>query len=453
MYNDDTIAAAATPEGVAALAVVRVSGIETHTICKRVVKEKKRYTDKGFREISLYTIMDTEKEEPVEKATIIKYRSPESYTGEDMAEIIIHGGAINRKAVLQTLVVNGARTANPGEFTQRAYLNSKMDLPKAESVNNLIHCKNGEVYRNYIKNHEGYYKGIIQEWYKSAERISAYIESEIEFPEEVDTSENKLEYQREIKKLLDETEENLRRARGIERIDEGLRIVIAGPANAGKSTVFNSISGEQRSIVNRVPGTTRDYIETGVDLYGKRVSIIDTAGIRDAKGEIERQGIEIAHERIGKGNIVVWVSSSDEKMDEREDKTIKWIKDRIPVIGIINKRDIQRNEKKNEYFKLMGIECIETQMRNGEDRERVVNFIRDNLPEDFEVKDTIITTKRQERVIKEIHGLLLEAYKEEMAEKKAEYIKECIKGLREFTGERGSGDVFDYIFKEFCIGK
>ena len=261
----------------------------------------------------------------------IKYVSPRSFTGEDMVEIICHGGEIVIDEILSCLLKGGISLAEKGEFTKRAFLNGKMDLLKAEAINQIIKSNSRKQYNIAIEMYQGSGEKKIFKWENIIKNIVVDCEAHIEFPEEDDILLKKREYLNKINNLYYDIKKEINKREKIKRIENGITIPIVGIANAGKSTLFNKIVGFERALVHHKEGTTRDAISEEVTIGGERIKIIDTAGLSKTKNQIERMGIKKTLENINHGNIIIWVTPSNKEINDFEKKIISKIKkEKIP---------------------------------------------------------------------------------------------------------------------------
>src|SRR5690554_2489026 len=451
METRETIVALATPPGMSALAVIRISGKEAKEIVKKSIKEKEKFEREKERKIGIYGIIDENGEE-IDKVTSIKYCAPKSYTGENMVEIICHGGIFTINRIIEEIIRNGARCAEKGEFTKRAFFNKKIDIIEAEAINCLINSKNEKESKNSLKKINGEHKKVIEKWKNGIIEIIANIETEIEFGEEIDIENEKgilkiEELEKEIDKEISKRERN-------KKTENGIEVIIAGPVNAGKSTLFNKILGFERSIISNHEGTTRDTVSENIIFYGKEIKITDTAGIRHTKDEIEIEGIKRTKKEIEKANIVIWVTSADEKMTDEERKELKKIDRQIIVI---NKKDkeIKENKKEEDVEKIKK-GYVKISLKEEKSEEIIIKKIKEEIEkilEQYEFTD-IVQTKRQELIIKEIKKEIkkVKEYWEtkEIASislnKIIEYFEECI-------GKIDKEEIYNKIFETFCIGK
>lgn len=450
MEDNDTIVALATPHGIGAMAIIRMSGEKSFKIFEKIVeeKEKARITEKRYAQ--RYTIIDHKKK--LDEVIAIKYKKPGTYTGEDIIEVISHGGEITPRKIIDVCIKKGARIAQRGEFTRRAFLNGKMDLIKAEAIKALIESKNEGDYSIAIKSYEGKEIKRIKDWEERIKKEISYIDAEIEFGEEEEIGSRD---RKEIKKVLKEIMDEIKRAEKIEDVKGGYRIALAGPPNAGKSTLFNFLLGYERNIISNTPGTTRDAIYEKVVMEKKEINLIDTAGIRRTKNEIENAGINRTMKEINAAHVVIWISGIDEKITEEE---IKWVRglEEKNTIYLLNKIDKTANEKKREYYKKEGKNAVEVSLLKEKNIGKLVSEIEKKIKivtKKYEMPHFIVTT-RQKKITEEMSENLKRALNEwKRKEISSYYLKESIKNIEWIFGKSDRDEILDEIFDNFCIGK
>lgn len=451
METRETIVALATPPGMSALAVIRISGKKAKEIVKKSIKEKEKFENEKERKLGIYRIID-DKGKEIDKITLIKYFAPKSYTGENMVEIICHGGIFTINRIIEEMIRNGARCAEKGEFTKRAFLNKKVDIIEAEAINCLINSKNEKESINALNKINGEHKKVIENWKNGIIEIIANIETEIEFGGEIEIENEKvLKNLEEIEKKIDN---EIKKRERNQKTENGIEVIIAGPVNAGKSTLFNKILGFERSIISKHEGTTRDTVSENIVFYGKQIKITDTAGIRHTKDEIEIEGIKRTKKEIEKASIVIWVTSADEKMSEEEKKELKK-KDRRIIV--INKKDKEIKENKKEAdIEKMQKRYIKISLKEEKSEDVVIEKIKEeieNILEKYEFTD-VVQTKRQYLIIREIKREIIKAKEcwesKEIASislnKIIEYFEECL-------GKIDKEEIYNKVFETFCIGK
>ena len=306
--QEDTIFAMATPPGRSAVAVCRISGSRTRDTVARLAGNVP-----APRHAALSRIVHPDSGETIDDGLVLFFPAPRSYTGEDCAELQVHGGTAVSRALIDALGSLGLRPADPGEFTRRAFLNGKLDLAQAEGVADLVNAETAFQRRQAVRQLQGHLSRQVDAWRRALIRLGAQLEAELDFADEGDVAELMTSniIIDDARQLLEELRTALRQARNGERLRDGLRIVIAGPPNAGKSTLLNALARRDVAIVSAHPGTTRDALEVHLDLGGYPILVTDTAGLRESKDPVERIGIDRAVARAEEGDLVLWLVEPD----------------------------------------------------------------------------------------------------------------------------------------------
>ena len=459
MEETETIAALSTGKGNAALAIIRISGKKTFEILAKCLKPEKRFLRSQEKEIRLYQFYNKKTGKTVDEITAIKYISPKSYTGEDMVEIICHGGEIVIDEILSCLLKDGISIAKKGEFTKRAFLNGKIDLIKAEAISQIVQCNSRKQYSVAV---DVYNKGSGQkklfQWKEKIKSIIVDCEAHIEFPEEDDILGKKKEYLNKLKDIYNDIEKEIKSREKIKTIERGISIPIVGIANAGKSTLFNKIIGFDRVLVHHEEGTTRDAVSEEVIIGGERIKVIDTAGLSETKKQVERMGIKKTWENIKNSIGVIWVTPANKDLQEKEKEILQTVK-KEKILGIISKKDLNNGEKKGKTLEKMKIPYIVVSLIKDNEKEKIMVFIKkyvEKLINDNEIENGIICTKRQEeiiiRIMKKIKNVSgkMDVLGEEIISHEMRLI---LKDLGEYVGETKNEDILNEIFNQFCIGK
>lgn len=454
MKNEsNTVAALSTPPGRGALAIIRITGEHTCDAFGSVIKEKSNFEKEEPRKIGLYRV--TEKEgRIIDEITAVKYIHPRSFTGEDMVEIFCHGGPVIVGKILDRLKEVGVVSASRGEFSRRAFLNGKIDLLKAEGIKALIDCQTDIQLKSAQNVYQGKQRESIEKIRMKIIDVYSDLESRIEFEEEDDITEENLSGREELQQIIFQLSEELKKGERIRVMAEGLVIAIAGPANAGKSTLFNSVLGYERSIVHNIPGTTRDYVSEQLEYEGTTIKIFDCAGIRETEDHIEKKGIERTLTAVQNSHQVLWVTSAETDMDKEEEKSILNLRDKVLVI--INKTDIKKSESKISFCRNEKIPFIEVSIKektNMDSFHTELGSVIKKRIETVPVPD-LIGNERHYDIIKSIHENLQQTLsyyeREEIA---AYYLKKAIEQFEEVCGYTTSEEVVNNIFGKFCIGK
>lgn len=453
---EDTIAAISTAQIPAGIGVLRISGSGAIKVADKIFKSRR---GKLLSEISGYTALfgkAHDGDDEIDECIALVFRAPHSYTGEDVVELSCHGGPYIMKKVLQASISAGARLAQAGEFTKRAFLNGKLDLTSAEAVMNLIGAQGETAAKAALTQHNGALFKKIGEIKAKLIEISADIAAWVDFPEEgvpslePDVLKNTLEsINFDVKNLM----QNFERGRVIR---EGLDTAIIGRPNVGKSTLMNAIAGFEKSIVTQIPGTTRDIVEESVSFGGTVLRLYDTAGLRETDDPVEKIGVERAKERLNLSQIVFAVFDGSNPLTD-EDKEIVDELENKKAIAIINKCDLpQIIDIQYILSKISHIVYASATKNSGIDK--LESTVEEMIgTSGFDPNAAIVANERQlECVRRAADGLksALEAENSGMTlDAVSVGIEDSIDALYELTGEQASDDVIDRVFSKFCIGK
>ncbi len=437
----DTIAAIATPLGTGGVGVIRISGDKSFEIADKIFSKHNLEAGK----IAHGWIVDGEKK--VDEVIILPFKNPHSYTGEDVIEIHCHGGVNVVKNILSLVLKNGARTAERGEFTKRAFLNKKMDLSQAEAVADLIHAKTQNFALQSAKNLSGVLSEKISQIRGQIFETLSRIVAGIDFPEDV--AEPEYSYLIEsFEKSLSEIDKILSCARSSNILRQGIKVAIVGRPNVGKSSLFNTLLNANRAIVTDIAGTTRDVIKETLDL-DVAVTLIDTAGIRDTDevGKVEEIGIEYSKQSADEADLVIFLYDSSKGITEEDKEIYELIKNK-PHLEVANKCDLIDPKAEDKIY-------IST--KTGEGISELRELIKSKVC-DFSIEDTeYITNERQVDCLQKCKESLINALE---AAKRFELqdlisidLKSALLFLDEITGEVITDDILNNIFDHFCIGK
>lgn len=464
MHNTDIIAAISTPAGTGGIAVIRVSGTGSIELADSVFKSPsgKKLTEQKPNTIHFGTI---ENEETILDEVLVSiFRAPNSFTGEDSVEISCHGSIYIQQSILQLLLGKGVRLATAGEFTQRAFLNGKMDLSQAESVADLISSTSAATHRLAMNQMRGGFSNKLIELRTELLNFISLVELELDFSEEDvefanrDNLKNSAQrIEREIKKLSDSFSLG-------NVVKTGIPVAIIGETNAGKSTLLNLLLKEDKAIVSEVHGTTRDFIEDTINIDGLVFRLIDTAGIRDTEDTVETLGIERTFKKLEQANIVLWVvdsTSEDSHIEELANKILPYIKDQ-KIILVLNKVDVVGCGVIMDRKRTILQEQIPDRIFISAKYNEGVNDLERKLVEaanipDFGEQDIVVTNMRHyealqnalqaiERVIEGMNNGISSDFL-------AQDIRECMHYLGEITGQISTDEILVNIFSKFCIGK
>jgi len=459
MYKVDTIAAISTAIGAAGIGIVRISGPDSFEIASKIFKGRKPFEKLKDHTINFGRIVDPATGEMLDDVLVSKMYGPKTYTGEDIVEINCHGGTVMVNRILELVLRIGARLAEPGEFTKRAFLNGKIDLSQAEAVIDIINAKTSESSKVAFAQLEGKLSEKIRSARKSLIDLIAHIEVTLDYPEydiEKITEEMVQKSLMEINGMLGRIVKDFERGRIIR---EGINAVIVGRPNVGKSSLLNELIGKSKAIVTDIPGTTRDILEEYVNIHGIPVRITDTAGIRETEDLVEKIGVEKAKKAIDEADLAILMIDGSKGLTDEDKDIIQQLAGK-KVIVLINKVDISDNAKIEEMEnELKAFKPVRTSMVDGEGIEELEKeiarlFLQGEVVGSDEI---LITNVRHKKLIDDAQGSInraLEALDTGMPIDCASIdIKDAAEYLGQITGESVSEDVMHSIFSRFCIGK
>ncbi len=457
----DTIAAISTSIGEAGIGIVRMSGRESIEIANKIFRGKnvEDLKDAENRKLTYGHIVDPEDDQIVDEVLIACLREPYTYTRENMVEIYCHGGVVAVKKILELALNHGARLAEPGEFTKRAFLNGRLDLAQSEAVIDVIRAKTDKSLQVSLNQLEGSLSAKVKDIMGILLEMLAHINATIDFSEDdledldYEALEKKgLQVENQIKKLLDTAD------RG-KILRDGLNTVILGKPNVGKSSLLNAILRENRAIVTNIPGTTRDIIEEFINIDGIPLKIVDTAGIRETENLVEKIGVDRAREMVNKADLIIAVFDISKPLTEEDHEIIELIKDKDAII-LLNKTDLPSHFDANHLKDLLpDKKIINTSIKNNlgvyELEEEIKNmFYSGQL--DIESDVVVTNLRHKNQLVKALKNIedSLEAIRLNLPLDCIEVdVKSCWENLGEISGDTISDDILDKIFSEFCIGK
>ncbi len=445
----EPIVAPATPLGYSAIGILRLSGDNLLEVVKKVFKGKGKIRERFAHYGKFYTYEG----KLLDEVILIYYKAPRSYTGEDMVEVCFHGNPLIIKRALETFNKLGVRTARPGEFTLRAFLNGKMDLAQAEAVNELILAKTELSLENALNQLRGSLSKRINSLKERILNLLAYWESEIEFEEEDIPTLTKEESLEILEGVLEEIKELLSSSTFGRYLREGVKVAIVGRPNVGKSSLFNALLGEERAIVSEFEGTTRDYIGETINLRGIPVTFLDTAGIREGREEVERAGIERSLKLLEEADLIIFVLDAT-SLKEEDLKIWDRVKTKNPLI-VVNKIDLGLRIKLDEF---KNWDIIKVSAKEGTNLEGLKEAILKRVGfEEVSGKEVYISLRHKnllEEAMRRLKTLMEDLKGQELGvELRLLRLREALEPLEEITGGVASEELFGKIFSNFCIGK
>lgn len=467
----DTIAAIATAVSDSGIGIIRISGSDALLVADKVYrspKNQKKLSQAASHTIHYGYIYD--EDELIDEVMVAVMRSPHSYTTEDTVEINCHGGILVMNRILEIVLHHGARLAQPGEFTKRAFLNGRIDLSKAEAVMDLIHSKNEFAMKASVNQLKGSVSAKVRSLREDILYEIAFIESALDDPEHISLEgyPDKLMAKtrglsQELKKLIDSADNG-------KMLKDGIRTVILGKPNAGKSSLLNVLVGEDKAIVTSVAGTTRDVLEESIKLHGIGLNMIDTAGIRDTEDEVEKIGVEKARKYANQADLVIYVVDSSRELDENDEEIIELIRDK-KVIVLLNKTDLE-SVVTEEQIKDKFREIYEGEEKHDDSLHVIRTSTKDNTGiDEFEktiqdmffagriaVNDEIyITNQRHKEALVEAYDSLKMVQKSLEDEMPEDFysidLMSAYAALGRIIGEEVGEDLVNEIFSKFCMGK
>lgn len=451
---DDTIVALATPQGIGAIGVIRLSGEQAIAIAGKLFPSKDLLSQPSHTAHVGYLKEDGR---TLDEAVLTVFRAPRSYTGENVVEISGHGSPYVLEQILKACINKGARLAKPGEFTQRAFLNGKLDLTQAEAVADLIASNTEASSRNALKNIRGGFSTVLKELREQLIKFSALIELELDFSQEDVEFADRGQLFSLIASLQQTTSELLRSFAIGNVIKNGVQVAIIGKPNAGKSTLLNTLLNENRAIVSAIAGTTRDTIEEILNIDGIIFRLIDTAGIREhTTDEIESIGVGRSFEKAGQADIVLYLYDQSTESKQALQEAVTWLQSlKKPFILVANKTDIASHHK-NEMP--VNDQIIFISAREGKGIEPLKKqLVSEAMAGEVNNESTIVTNARHFEALQKLDTALQDVRRgldEHIpGDLVALDIRLCLHFLGEITGEITNDDQLDYIFSKFCIGK
>ena len=458
MFIDDTIAAIATAPGEGGIGIIRISGEKSLQVAQSIFKSKsgKMIKDYNARTLIYGTVVDNEK--VIDEVLVAYMKGPNSYTAEDVIEINCHGGFISVKKILELILSKGVRLAEAGEFTKRAFLNGRIDLSQAEAIIDVIKSKTDMAHEVAQSQLEGSLAKKIKDLRMNVTEVLAHLEVSIDFAEEdveeitYQTLEEKsLELRNEIKKLYDTAESG-------KILRDGLKTVIVGKPNVGKSSLLNSILGENRAIVTDIAGTTRDVIEEFVNIKGIPLKIVDTAGIRETEDVVEKIGVEKSRESFSTADLVIMVLDASRKLSEEDMEILESLKNKKTIV-LLNKMDLEPQielEKIEEFVNSEDIIKISALKHQGieELQDKIEAMVYHGSVKNS--SNLMITNSRHKDALFKAYESINDAISAIEQRMPYDFIEVDFKNIWDYlgyiNGDTVREDLLDTIFANFCIG-
>jgi len=457
MINQETIIALATPTGLGAISVIRISGLNAISITEKLFKSKgnKKLSNQNSHTVHLGHLIKNNHE--LDEVLVTIFKGPHSYTGENTIEISCHGSTYIQQEIIDLFIENGIRVANPGEFTLRAFINGKMDLNQAEAVADLIASENEGSHKLAMEQMKNGFSNDLKKLRAELLHFSSMIELELDFSQEDVEFAERSEFKKLTVRIQNELEKLIDSFKSGNVLKNGISVAIAGKPNAGKSSLLNTLLNEDKAIVSDIPGTTRDSIEDSLVIDGINFRFTDTAGLRETKDIIESKGIEKTKEKINNARVLIYLFDSNDTTFSEISSDLKSFKRKdLSVLLVRNKIDI-KNTNQKLITELEKFELIEISANNSESvsllKKRLVNEINILNP----YTDTVISNSRHYealmkalKAIEEVNvGLKIDISGDLLSVD----IRKSIEHLAEITGEITNDDVLGNIFANFCIGK
>jgi len=477
MYKEETIAALATPYGEGGIGIIRISGDCSKEILNRVFfpgpvrqeyagsrnndSKEEDWSDENIqdRKLTYGLIKDPEKGEIIDEVLVVFFPAPNTYTREDVVEINCHGSVVALRKTLELVLRLGARLAEPGEFTKRAFLNGRIDLVQAEAIIDLVKAKTEKSFESAFNQLEGSLSIKVREIRELLMSLLIKITVNLDYPDEDIEEITYKELSNSLSEIGDLIEKLLTTADTGRIIRDGLNVTISGSPNVGKSSLLNMLLKESRAIVTEIPGTTRDTIEESVDIKGIPVKLIDTAGIRNTDDKIEQIGIEKSKNAFNEADLIIFLVDGSEKLSEEEIKLLEHLKDKKAIV-LINKIDIDSKVSKQQILEIVpNVSVIFTSITNdvgiSELEEKIENMVYSG-----EVKQNeslLVTNVRHKDLLVRANNAMLDAKKMTEQKEALDFIEVDVKLswelLGEIIGETATDDIIDEVFANFCLGK
>ncbi len=458
--EEDTIIALSTPVGRGALAVVRLSGSGCLTMVNSIFSSKLKESD--HRRAVIGEIISHTTKSLIDQCVVTYFRSPHSYTGEDMVEISCHCNQLIIDQIIQEFVNLGARIAQPGEFTKRAFMNQKLDLSQAEAVASIIEAKSRQSLSISLRQLEGGLSRKVDDIKQAILDIASLVELNLDFDENDIQVYEKGDIVRRARNIISQIESLVHTYEYGKLLTEGIKILILGKPNVGKSSLLNAILEKDRAIVSDIPGTTRDYIEGYTHVGGIPIQIVDTAGIRETNDTIEDIGVKRALQHMESSDIVLAMFDVHKPLDDDDYRLIQYIeleRNKLPILVVLNQQDRGIDQNTLQYLKQLDFECVQISVKFGQNITEMNKLIKNKLVADHSVEqeEVVVANARHRTALVNTKKSLLSLVKE-LKSGIDEVIlttelQSALDYIGEIAGESTSEDVLNNIFHQFCVGK
>lgn len=456
---EDTIAAVATAYGEGGIGIIRISGEKALSILEEVFEFAGETSQIVNRRMTYGRIVDRENEQIIDEVLAVYMKGPKTYTAEDVVEINCHGSMVSLRKTLALVLRKGARLAEPGEFTKRAFLNGRLDLSQAEAVIDIIKAKTDRSFDVAMSQLEGALSLRVTEIRQKLLDLLVDITVNIDYPDE-DIEELTYDKIEENILLIGEMIEKLLSTADTGRmIREGIRVAIVGKPNVGKSSLMNSLLRETRAIVTEIPGTTRDTIEEAISIRNIPVYLVDTAGIRETSDEVERLGIERSKAAFNEADFIIFIMDGSSAISDEDREIASYLDGRNSVV-LINKNDLERGFTNDDVRELVNDPVIiETSLINNEGIEEIENHIEELVygGELSQHDSTMVNNVRHIELLKQSRDSLRDAMEMTLAREALDFIEVDVRNaydlLGKITGETVSDDIINEVFARFCLGK
>lgn len=459
MYREDTIAAIATPGSGSGIGVIRISGENAIEVADKIFQPKNR--NKRLPEQPTYTIhygniVDGDK--LLDEVIVLLMRGPHSYTAEDTVEIDCHGGTFVMRKILELVIRNGARPAEPGEFTKRAFLNGRIDLSQAEAVMDVIEAKNNYALQSSLGQLKGSLLEMIREMREKILYEIAYIESALDDPEHISLDGYPVELEEKVDNLLKIAGDLLKSSQNGRVLREGIRTVIVGKPNAGKSSLMNVLVGSNRAIVTDMAGTTRDILEEEIQLKGLNLNIVDTAGIRKTDDPVEKIGVERAKKAMLDADLILYVVDSSADLDENDEEIISFLQDQNAII-LLNKADLPSTLTVEKMQERLQKPTVSISAREETGMDELSDLIEHMfLSGEISFNDQVyLTNMRHQAAMEQVQSSLMKVKESISLGMPEDFfsidLMDAYEALGSIIGESVGEDLVNEIFSKFCMGK